>query len=159
MVFAELPFMSEPNPDNAIQLIGGTGGPGNQPQTANATPLGPRPPGNGRQQNLNGGAWPAPAPASGTMGGNGSAPFPRGPAPPSKGGGKRDPRKRWCIFRDAQIEIYNKTCFFFFGVRKFFLLSYSWKSELHWMVQEFRIVPPDNVYVNKHRYLNNSLNE
>lgn len=96
MVFAELPFMSEPNPDMAIQLVGGTGGPGNQPQAVSTPPgIGPRPPGNGRQQNLNGGAWPSAAPASGTMGGNGSAPFPRGPAPPSnKGGGKRDPRKR-----------------------------------------------------------------
>lgn len=95
MVFAELPFMSEPNPDLAIQLVGGTGNPSNQPQPVNsAAGQGPRPPGNGRPQNLNGGAWPQATPASGVMGGNGSAPFPRGPTPPSKGGGKRDPRKR-----------------------------------------------------------------
>lgn len=110
MVFAELPFMSEPNPDMAQQLVGGPGAgggvPGNQqqqPQPAITPPAsvpGPRPPGNGRQQNLNGGAWPA-APVSNappltgpSPGGNGSAPFPRGPAPPTKGGGKRDPRKR-----------------------------------------------------------------
>lgn len=99
MVFSELPFMSEPNPDIATQMVGGTGGPGSQPisPVVNSTPgVGPRPPGNGRQQNLNGGAWPSAAPAPGAMGGNGSipAPFPRGPVPPTKGGGKRDPRKR-----------------------------------------------------------------
>jgi hypothetical protein len=101
MVFSEIPFMSEPNPDMAAQLVGGATGPGNQPanpQAVNATTpgVGPRPPGNGRQQNLNGGAWPSAAPTSGAMGGNGTipAPFPRVPVPPSKGGGKRDPRKR-----------------------------------------------------------------
>lgn len=99
MVFAELPFMSEPNPDMAIQLVGGTPGTITQPQQTNPNqPLAQRPPptpGNGRQQNLNGAAWPQPPAPAPVVGGNGSAPFPRGPAPPSKGGGaKRDPRKR-----------------------------------------------------------------
>ena len=104
MVFSELPFMSEPNPEIALQM-GGVGGgnvnsgPGNQqPQPpANAPPPGPRPPGNGRQQNVNGGTWSSGTsapPSTGPTGGNGSAPFPRGPAPSTKGGGKRDPRKR-----------------------------------------------------------------
>lgn len=95
MVFAELPFLSEPNPELANLIVGGTGNSTIQPQPVNTAPgPGPRPPGNGRPQNLNGGAWVPTTPASGVMGGNGSAPFPRGPAPPSKGGGKRDPRKR-----------------------------------------------------------------
>ena len=101
LIFSELPFLSEPIPPSDPPQIGGvggnqTGGPGNQPLPVNAAPpLASRPPGNGRQQN---GAWPTtPVPSSGPTSGNnnnGSAPFQRGPAPPSKVGGKRDPRKR-----------------------------------------------------------------
>ena len=100
LIFSELPFLSEPIPPSEPQVggVGGnqTGGPGNQPLPINAAPpLASRPPGNGRQQN---GAWPTtPVPSSGPTSGNnnnGSAPFQRGPAPPSKVGGKRDPRKR-----------------------------------------------------------------
>ena len=99
LLFSELPFLSEPIPTEQLGGSVGPGGPGNQPLPVNATAtsLASRPPGNGRQQN---GAWPtAPIPSAGiqpTSGNNnGSAPFPRGPAPAaSKVGGKRDPRKR-----------------------------------------------------------------
>jgi len=97
LIFSELPFLSEPIPPSEPQVGGNqTGGPGSQPLPINAAPpLASRPPGNGRQQN---GAWPnTPVPSSGPTSGNnnnGSAPFQRGPAPPSKVGGKRDPRKR-----------------------------------------------------------------
>ena len=91
LLFSELPFLSE---EQTGGVGGGTGGPGNQPLPVNASAPPARPPGNGRQQN---GAWPtAPISSSGPTSGNnnGSAPFPRGPAPASKVGGKRDPRKR-----------------------------------------------------------------
>lgn len=104
MVFAELPFMSEPNPDIAQQMpnnpAGGVQGNNNNPQSNNATippsSTGPRPQGgNNGRQNVNGGSWPTNN-APPQQGGNGAAPFTRGPAPPTatKTSGKRDPRKR-----------------------------------------------------------------